>query len=156
MSDRVALLNEGELVQVADSLTLYTRPKNRFVASFVGESNLLPCRVDRLHAGEGWVSIAREGKGVAKVSGQREGDEGWLFVRPEHVCLFPRGRQERGPGMLDGVIEQALFMGEMTRYTVRCGDIRVTVKTQNRDGGHFVVEAPVTIAWKGEDAIVLD
>ncbi|MBX4962627.1 ABC transporter ATP-binding protein [Rhizobium binae] len=156
MSDRIAVINEGRLVQVDDSKTLYGKPKNRFVASFVGESNMIPCRVDRAENGAGKVTVAGNSPGAAQLSGQTDGDQGWMFVRPEHVEIDLRSAAVDRPNALDGVVENALFLGEMTRYLVRCGDETITVKRQNRGQVHFAGGTPVTVSWKAEDCTVLN
>lgn len=155
MSDRVAVINEGRLVQVADSRSLYYSPQDRFVASFVGESNLLPCRVDHVQNGAGKVTIGKA-SGVARLSGQSSGDAGWLFVRPEHVDISPRGVVAHTENVLNGVIEHALFLGEMTRYAVRCDDETITVKQQNRGQIQLAGGTPVNVSWNAENCIVLN
>ncbi|ESY10717.1 spermidine/putrescine ABC transporter ATPase [Mesorhizobium sp. LNJC395A00] len=156
MSDRVAVINEGRLMQVADSKNLYYNPRDRFVASFVGESNLLPCRVDRIEKGAGKVIIGDRTAGVARLSGQSGGEAGWLFVRPEHVDISPRGGTSNAQNVLEGVVEDVLFLGEMTRYAVRCENEIITVKQQNRGQTEFAGGEPVTVSWKANDCIVLN
>lgn len=156
MSDRIAVINEGRLVQVDDSKSLYGKPKNRFVASFVGESNMIPCRVDRVDNGVGKLTVAGIAPGAAQLSGQTDGAKAWLFVRPEHVEIGPRSPAADAPNALDGVVENALFLGEMTRYLVRCGDETITVKRQNRGQAHFAGGTPVTVSWKADDCTVLN
>ncbi|MDQ0562960.1 putative spermidine/putrescine transport system ATP-binding protein [Rhizobium mesoamericanum] len=156
MSDRIAVINEGRLVQVDDSKTLYGKPNNRFVASFIGESNMIPCCIDRVENGSGEVTVAGVASGVAKLSGQADGENGWLFVRPEHVEIGPRSGAGDVPNALDGIVENALFLGEMTRYLVRCGNETITVKRQNRGQPHFAGGTPVTVSWKAEDCTVLN
>ncbi|AEG57888.1 ABC transporter ATP-binding protein [Sinorhizobium meliloti] len=156
MSDRIAVINEGRLVQVDDSRSLYAKPKNRFVASFVGESNMIPCRVDRVEEDSGKVTVAGIAPGTAQLSGQTDGANGWLFVRPEHVEIGLRSAAVNLPNAIDGVVENALFLGEMTRYMVRCGDEIITVKRQNRGEVHFAGGTPVTVSWKTEDCTVLN
>lgn len=156
MSDRVAVINEGRLVQVADSMSLYNKPINRFVASFVGESNLFPCRVDGIENDTGKVTIADCAPGLARLSGQTQGEAGWLFVRPEHIDISPRGAVSGTHNILDGVVENALFLGETTRYSVRCADVTVSVKQQNRGQTPFAGGTPVSISWKADHCVILN
>ncbi|MER8849112.1 ABC transporter ATP-binding protein [Mesorhizobium australicum] len=156
MSDRVAVINEGRLVQVADSRSLYYSPQDRFVASFVGESNLLPCRVDRIENGAGKVTIGASTSGVARLSGQLGGEAGWLFVRPEHVDISPIGAVPNAENVLSGVVNDALFLGEMTRYAVRCNNETITVKQQNRGQAQLAGGTPVTVSWDAANCIVLN
>ncbi len=156
MSDRIAVINEGRLVQVDDSRTLYDRPKNRFVASFVGESNIIPCRVDSVENGAGKLTVAGMAPGEAQLSEQITGSAGWLFIRPEHVDISPRIAPSDQTNSLAGVVENTLFLGETTRYLVRCGDETVTVKKQNRGQDHFAGGTPVTVSWRPQDCTILE
>ncbi|WP_027054629.1 ABC transporter ATP-binding protein [Mesorhizobium erdmanii] len=156
MSDRIAVINEGRLVQVADSNNLYYNPTNRFVASFVGESNLLPCRVDRIDSGAGKVTIGDHASGVSRLNGQARGDSGWLFVRPEHIDIWPQGAVTDVENVLSGVVESALFLGELTRYVVRCGNESITVKQQNRGQTRFANGTPVSVSWNMGNSTVLN
>ena len=156
MSDRVAVLNEGQLVQVADSKTLYNRPKNRFVASFVGESNLLPCKVLNVADSSGEVLVAGKVPVRAQLSGQGTGDDGWLFLRPEHIDIEAPASSATAQTTMDGIVEDALYLGEMTRYTVRCGEVSITIRQQNRGQAPFVPESPVLLSWSPDNALVLD
>lgn len=156
MSDRIAVINEGRLVQVDDSKSLYNKPKNRFVASFVGESNMIPCRVDQADNGVGTVTLAGTSAASAQLAGQGKGDDGWLFVRPEHIDIQPMTETSQAPNSLEGVVENALFLGEMTRYLIRCGGETITVKRQNRGQPHFTGGTPVTVSWKAENCVILN
>lgn len=156
MSDRIAVINEGRLVQVDDSRNLYRKPKNRFVASFVGESNMIPCRVEQQQGGAGKVTFAGASLGMAQLSGQKVGDEGWLFVRPEHVEIALASDTGDVNNSLKGIVENALFLGEMTRYHIRCGAETITVKRQNRGQPHFAGGTPVTVSWKADDCVMLN
>ena len=156
MSDRIAVINEGRLVQVADSEGLYNRPANRFVASFVGESNMFPCRVDEAGDGLARVTIADATRGQARLSGQAKGDPGWLFVRPEHIDIDAPAAATGGRNTLSGEVETALFLGEMSRYTVRCGPVSVAVKRQNQGRNRFPAGSAVTLTWDPENCVVLD
>ncbi|MFB0690339.1 ABC transporter ATP-binding protein [Agrobacterium pusense] len=155
MSDRIAVINEGRLVQVADSRTLYGRPKDRFVASFIGESNIIPCSVERSENGIGRLLMAGKFFGAARLSGQSSGKEGWLFVRPEHVEIGMGPVLADAPNSIEGVVENVLFLGEMTRYLVRCGTEIITVKRQNRGQAQYSNGAAVTVSWRTEDCTVL-
>lgn len=156
MSDRIAVINEGRLVQVDDSKNLYRKPKNRFVASFVGESNMIPCRVDQAENGSGRVTLAGSSAASAQLTGQAKGDDGWLFVRPEHIDIDPAPTSSEAANSLAGVVENALFLGEMTRYHIRCGDETIIVKRQNRGQPHFTGGTPVMVSWKAEDCVMLN
>ena len=90
MSDRIAVMNEGRVQQVADPATLYELPKNRFVADFIGQTNVFSGTVEavngdrvtlRTHAGRRVEAVALEGDTV------EVGSEAHAAVRPEKVRL---------------------------------------------------------------------
>lgn len=102
MADLVAIMNEGRLAQVGTPEDVYRRPADLFVATFLGEANLLPVhdgqiRGFRRHA----TPNLREGTGV---------------VRPEDVELFPSPREDT----VAGRVELSVFQGTRRRVSVRC------------------------------------
>lgn len=88
MSDRVAVLNHGRLCQVDSPTAIYDRPANRFVADFIGRTNILPVAA------------------LPGAAGARQGCD-WASIRPEKLRFVPQ------PGDLrfDGVVEDTTFLG---------------------------------------------
>ena len=157
MSDRVAVMSAGRVLQVGDPRTVYERPATRFVADFIGESNLLGASVEstadgvvrvRLDAGTSLSIEAGGGRGGGEGGGEgggagaaphRAGDRCTLVVRPEHASLeraldradarAPRGHVP--DGALDGTLEHAVYSGTDTHRHVRLAD-----------GSGFVVRTP--------------
>ena len=82
MSDRIAVFNAGRIEQIAPPNEIYTRPASRFVADFVGESNLLPGRVRG-----GQIEIDDIGGSISDVDGRPEGQEVWVAARAENIAL---------------------------------------------------------------------
>ncbi len=108
MADRVAVLKDGRLLQVATPRELYERPAERAVAEFVGLSTLLPARVsapDRLDLGFAELAAPTEGRAV--------GQAVHLLVRPEHVQADP---PEGTPNRLAGRAGAVRYLGAVTRY----------------------------------------
>jgi spermidine/putrescine transport system ATP-binding protein len=89
MSDRVAVMSQGNIEQVGLSHDVYNHPKTAFAASFVGESNLFEGRVTAVRNGEAQVETAFGRLMGANPHGLGEGDEAFLFVRPERLRLRP-------------------------------------------------------------------
>ena len=116
MSDRVGVMSEGRLLQVGTPAEVYEHPANRFVADFIGRTNLLEGVVEspseiRLHAG----AI------VAAASDLDPGTSAALSVRPEQVRLHAQGEAPDGVPRLDGVIVDATYLGHAFVYTVAIG-----------------------------------
>ena len=91
MSDRVAVMNGGRIVQLGSADELYDRPANAFVATFVGETNRLRGTVAELR-GDLAVIATDEGRFVApNPAGLAPGAEAFLFLRPERLTLLAPG-----------------------------------------------------------------
>lgn len=98
LSDRVAVFNEGKIDQVGSPSDLYERPATRFVASFLGNTNLI----------EG--ELAR----------QLTGSPALLSLRPEHIVVRPLdSTQEPGTSAATAVIEEIVYTGPTTRFMAR-------------------------------------
>ena len=123
MSDRVAVMFEGEIAQLADPETLYRRPATRKVAEFIGTMNFLPATILSEQGGRVEVEAAGLGRlslGPDQVSGAAaEGVS--LGFRPETLTMLfegqaPEGNAERES---EGVVEEVVYFGDMTYYDVR-------------------------------------
>nr|WP_275982256.1 ABC transporter ATP-binding protein [Frigidibacter sp. ROC022] len=134
MSDRIAVMFEGEIAQLADPQTLYRRPVSRRVAEFIGVMNFLPCEVTQ-GAGDA-IEVNLPGLGHATLqpdqcpSGGVPGT-GSVGVRPEAMSILFEGEAASGQIAQAEVVE-VIYYGDMTYYEVRFD----------------AVEAPVTISMK--------
>jgi len=110
MSDRVAVLHRGRLVQFDEPRQLYERPVNRFVADFIGESSFIPVTVDRgvVRYGEMMVNLA----GPAPLASVAQ-----LLMRPEKLIISGRPL-EGNINRFDGMVQDAMFQGESVLLTV--------------------------------------
>ncbi len=125
MSDRIAVMNRGRVLQVGDPRTIYNAPADRFVADFIGESNLLTGRVLG-SAGPGVHRIALAGAEVLAM-GEPEGPEALVMIRPEHVQVHFAATQDA----LSATIGETVFVGTETRLHL-----------QLPDGGGFIALLP--------------
>ena len=136
MSDRVAVMRDGRILQVATPKTLYERPVNRFVADFVGTNNFIPGLCKERGADHALVETPlgelRGRAGDAVGAGARC----VLAVRPENVSLGGAG--ENG---VDGEVTFASYLGNTLRYDVatRGG---LTLKVDVRDPWHHETLPP--------------
>jgi putative spermidine/putrescine transport system ATP-binding protein len=125
MSDRVALMNDGVIAQLGTARDLYERPTTRFVAEFIGESNVIEGKLETPGA---FVS-ANGMRLVVGASGGAAGRRVILVLRPEKLALTRRTRDEQS---IRGEVLERVYVGDFTRYRVEVGeDLVITVKTQN-------------------------
>jgi iron(III) transport system ATP-binding protein len=117
-SDRIAVMNAGRIEQVDAPHLLYTRPRTRFVAGFIGRTNLLPAA---LRGGEvGFAGIALPA-GLIPGAAEAGGSDLHVSVRPQSIALHRARPGGDGP-VLAGVIVQRTFLGETWDYVVEVAD----------------------------------
>ncbi len=108
MANRVAIFNDGKIVQSGAPADVYERPNSRFVADFVGSSNVLP------------PAFAASHGGVAK----------WTSLRPEKIGVFSAGTLVPAVNAhADGEIKMISFQGAVTRVNVATADQRLIAET---------------------------
>lgn len=132
MSDRIAVMFEGEIAQVAAPQDLYRRPVTRRVGEFIGVMNFLPSVTGETAYGK--TSFDIEGLGVAEVDEAQimeAASRGVVGLRPEMLSILYEG-QETDARVASGVVEDLAYYGDMTYYDVLL------------DG----TERPVTISMK--------
>ena len=122
LSHEIAVMNEGQIVQVGSPRDIYERPQNRFVADFVGSANFLDATV----AGRGdppdsyHVSTAIGLLECSAVEPLREGDKVVVSVRPEDVHVSAERDGERN--VLPAVVDAKIFLGECLEFQLKVGD----------------------------------
>ncbi|MEE4277455.1 MAG: ABC transporter ATP-binding protein [Halieaceae bacterium] len=109
MSDRIAIMQAGRFVQIGTPQDIYGRPKNRFVASFMGEVNILA--VDKTGPGRRFAGLDCEAPA---------GDGAYAVIRPEDLAP-----SDAGEVVFEAVIDQRLLLGSRTQYHLHAGDLRL-------------------------------
>ena len=132
MSDRIAVMNKGHYEQLGDPEILYERPTTRFVASFLGVSNLLPATIVGT---DGAYARAQVGDDAAIriPSGLVDGHTSVsIGVRPEKIRLSePSVDAPSGHNRLTGIVRDASYLGVSTQYQVESRGGTLTVYEQN-------------------------
>lgn len=147
MSDRIAVMHGGRVEQLGTPEELYERPASRFVADFIGTTNLLHGVIEsdgsvRFGSGES-ARVAHDGVGP--------GAEVEISVRPESIMLVPPDAH----GAIRGVVEQAAYLGSNVSYQVRTsGGLALSVLAP-KTGVRLPVGSEVAVAWSPSDALVL-
>ena len=102
MSDRIVLMRQGRIAQVGTPRDLYDRPASRYVADFIGETNLLPGTVVESGGGHGHApGGGRDAPGPERRARWPPGSEAWLTVRPEAIDLIRRRAAPAGDNAVD-------------------------------------------------------
>ena len=161
MSDRIAVMNAGRVLQVGTPLEIYERPSSRFVADFIGESNFLDGRVVELNGQRATVVVDDRVPVPARAQdGLAIGEQVTVAIRPEKIRLRSLGT-EGADGCVRGRVEEVVYIGTDTYYLVRLTDrctVRVRVQnSQNRlDSSETIGHGEeVLLSWLPETAMVL-
>lgn len=159
MSDRVAVLRDGQLVQLSTPYDLYASPLNRFVALFTGDANLLPARVRSIATGN--ASVVDESGLFWTIPTARPwaaGEQAVIVVRPEAVELHRPDKlasADRSDGdrvHLAGIIERIVFFGSYYRFELRTGAGRlIAIRSGGRRDNPFREGESVTLLVHARD-----
>jgi putative spermidine/putrescine transport system ATP-binding protein len=151
MSDRIAVMSAGRLEQVDVPSNLYKRPATRFVAEFIGESNLIPVTVTRV---DGHWEGRTVGDHVVRVSAREtaatEGAAN-VVVRPEEIQFVEEGMDV--DNVFTGTVREMIYVGDTTKYEVVVAEgLSLSVKRQNRANQcSYMVGETVRVGWRADD-----
>jgi spermidine/putrescine transport system ATP-binding protein len=159
MSDRIAVMNGGRVVQCGSPEEIYERPATRFVADFIGESNFIEGTICDLHASLAGIDVPGAGRIGATLPVHAMATIGspvTIAIRPESVHLAV-GNGEGA--QLRGQVAELVYRGSDTDVVVRVGDHVVIKARQPRgageNGSHLDVGTAVSLSWDPERARVL-
>ncbi|MFM1861657.1 MAG: hypothetical protein RLZ26_179 [Pseudomonadota bacterium] len=156
MSDRICIMRGGRIVQIGAPADLYDRPRNRYVADFVGKSNFVDGVLREVSGALGRIETA-QGLGLGGRTGGpvAPGARVTLSIRPEQIGLA-RAAQ---PGAEPVSVVNRIFLGEHTEYLVRhaqLGDLLVLVPRQAEAGaGGFAPGESAFASWHPDAALIL-
>jgi spermidine/putrescine ABC transporter ATP-binding subunit len=154
LSDRIAVMSAGRICQIDTPETLYRRPADRFVASFIGEGSLIRATLDQIQGDGALVSVGRAKIAVpaAPLTGLQPGAQVDLFVRPEHLHA--------------GSEADAAFAGHVAASIYQGDHVDLYVDAPEADNGRLMMRLPareaagisgvgakVAIAITGDDAV---
>jgi putative spermidine/putrescine transport system ATP-binding protein len=145
IADRVGVMRDGRLEQLAPPTEVYSRPATSFVAEFVGLSNRLPGEVR-----DGEVHV----RGITLPLVERDMPDGQVvaLVRPEAVSLASDAAAESGP--LTGAVIAVTFLGATSRVTVDLGDTTVLAQLPTSDAAALSAGSRVTLAIRRDPVLV--
>jgi spermidine/putrescine ABC transporter ATP-binding subunit len=159
MSDRIAVMNNGRVAQIGTPSEIYSRPRDLFVAQFIGRGNFLKARVEASSEREALIglvagasfSVPRE---QARARLER-GQEVRCLIRPEHLMLAAPA--ETKSIAVDAMVADRVFVGEAIEIsaTLSSGE-RITARRTAREVGAFEDGRKVKIFWDPADCYILN
>jgi len=159
MSDRIVLMNEGQIVQIGSPTDIYNHPGSEFASSFIGEANLLSGQVKAIQAD--YIEVEVDGLALVTPvrSGLSVGQGAIVSVRPERAILF--ARKEDAPhtwrNVFPGQVDSAIFLGPIARYHIRLTNNQVVIVDQATMDGvlNYHAKDQLYIGWEMTSNIIL-
>jgi spermidine/putrescine ABC transporter ATP-binding subunit len=160
MSDRIAVMQAGRIVQIGRPADLYDRPATHWVADFVGQSNFIQTKVVSAGGPGSDVVVALPGGGtgvVQSATALSSGAVATLVLRPEKLRVSEIDLTGAWENRLTGTVSDIVYLGHATRRTVRLTDgTAVQIQEANRSGaGLFEAGQQVAVQWAREDGWLL-
>ena len=163
MSDRIAVMDGGRVLQVADPQTLYEQPASRFVADFIGNSNFLPGIVRERTGSLVTISLQLQGEQLMRAAwrdGVAVGQTVTAAVRPERMRLVPLEAPVESDNAVEGTVQDIVYTGSDTQYFVDLGaatTVMVRVPNDHAPGGRVAAGRGdlVRVCWNAESTAVL-
>lgn len=163
LSDRIAVMDEGNIEQVGTPGEIYEAPRNSFVAAFIGDTNFFEGRVSRL-VDENYSLMQIDGFPDAVVFNDKQisvGSQVYLSVRPEKFRISRnKPLEDNLHNIVPAEVEDVIYLGSSTKYRVRCQDYRISVYQQH---SRFLLDQTpirwkdrVWVWWHADDGFMLE
>jgi spermidine/putrescine transport system ATP-binding protein len=154
MSDRIAVMSEGKVQQVAAPPTLYERPNNRFVADFIGQTNVFSGTADSVD-GDRVTLVTASGEKVEASVGNAEvgvGQEAHAAVRPEKIRFGGEG-----DNVMTVKIQQLVYLGVSTQYIADLpgGEKLVLYQQNTTEEDHPEIGDEARVSWDARNCLIL-
>lgn len=149
LSDRIAVMDQGNLIQIGTPEEIYSLPASPFVADFIGASNFLAGKVSVSSDDEVTVALS-DGRSLVALSRRKlaVGSEVRVAIRPENISLVNGAGAPEGHNVLEGVVQSRDYLGARFQYVLMLGGEEVRMDTEDD-----VADPAVTIAFSAESCI---
>ncbi len=159
MSDRIAVMNDGVIEQLAAPREIYEHPATRFVAGFIGTSNLLTGTASRVTDTEAVIEVSSDERIVVPLRGVQAGvgDNLEITVRPEKIELTAERPATAGCA-LRGTITEVVYLGTSTNFTVSTttGADMVVFQQNSAAAGHVAGRGDsIWLSWQPEHSYLI-
>ena len=159
MADRIAVMRNGAVEQIAEPGELYENPSNRFVADFIGRINLIEGSVSGSNKGNLTISTQQLGKVSLPFEGDAKGKV-CLAIRPEKISISKKANQSKSRIATKGKIVDWAYFGDNSHMIVANENgqkIGVVIQNSNRDSvDSFDIGDQVHLSWSPKDTLVLN
>ncbi|RME93050.1 MAG: ABC transporter ATP-binding protein [Candidatus Hydrogenedentota bacterium] len=163
MSDRIAIMKDGRIEQVGTPIEIYSRPKTKFIAGFIGDANFFEGKPAFVN--DSTICLRIDNQYAIKAFSRNQLDISTkviIMVRPEKIRILPSFqtldlKDNNEINIVNGQIEDVLYLGNMIEYIVRISSkTRVIVFEQNySDQSIYKKGARIVAFWKAKDSVLL-
>ena len=160
MSDRIAVMAEGKVLQVSSPTGLYERPQSRFVADFIGNMNFFAGRVCKSANGSAIVDTGSLGEVEAAIEGSASavGTDVLVAIRPEKLKLHFEAPGE-GANVIEGRMGPAAYLGDRSHFHVllpgREQPVAVAVQNSESSAVRAALDQPVWLSFSSDSVVLL-
>jgi len=153
MSDRVAVMNDGEIVQIGTPRELYENPKNEFISNFIGKSNVLQTHLVRKNGTTAVLEVAGEEMTVEH-DDLVDHEMPFVTVRPENIRM-ERSDINDVDVTFEGIVEDVVYLGERTLYSVDSeAEDKILISKQGAE--RINTGETVQVGWNASEAVLLE
>jgi spermidine/putrescine transport system ATP-binding protein len=152
MSDRIAIINEGVLEQIAVPGEIYKCPATRFVADFIGESNLIDAALIEENGKLAYIKTA-DGKAVINAEGRCAGSEFTICVRPENMIY---AKEPKEGFCIEGTITNIIYVGGSYKILFTTNSGKELKLTTLKDRLNVREGDTIYVYWDMEDVTVIE
>jgi spermidine/putrescine ABC transporter ATP-binding subunit len=160
MSDSIVVLDEGKIQQIGSPKELYERPKTKFVADFIGESNIIEGVITKNE--NGFLTIYINDIAYFKIQktiDYKINKKLLVAVRPEKISLMQFSPKNEGERIIiKGIVAEKVYIGNNTKYIFTIGNkISLKVQVQNRAGHEdYSIGDRLYLSWFADDMVFLE
>ena len=152
MSDRIVVMNQGVFEQIGSPDEIYNHPKTSYVATFVGNANIIKGVVDKVVEDKILVKTCG-GKALVDTGEEqvREGEEVTMAVRSENIDLD----EDCGCG-LEATVEEKTFSGGLLRMALKLDDGSTLISSRYGIDANVKVGQRICFRWESSQAVLVD
>jgi putative spermidine/putrescine transport system ATP-binding protein len=158
VADRIAVMDGGRIVQVGTAADLYERPRTKFVADFVGTTNLFSGTIEDGADGQMILAVGNGARLGLPAASDRDGQHGIVAVRPERISVGAPSACS-GLNAVEGVIESFAYKGTTVSLALRLADgalLQVAVLNSGKSDIIFSKGQAVAASWDNEANVLLE
>ncbi len=155
LADKVVVMNKGNIGQVGTPTEVYARPRSRFVADFIGKSNVFDAKVEGTEGGA-LTCVLAGGENVRIASGGdvSHGRDVHFFVRPEQIVLAKPGASGADGAKLPGTVRHVVYKGANESIHIELAGGKM-IEAQVVQSRGWNIGDGVIVGWNADDALML-